>query len=380
MADTETRFLDALYRGATEDASLRDALVFAQAMFDCQAGALVSIDTRMPMLGSLALTSGVLSEHERLYAEQFSDIDPAPSIFAGLAPGAASSTDRLMSRDMRLNDPFVQEFFRPIGLVETLGGTLLRDRARFSLIGLQRGSDRPGFDDDDIARLERLIPHIRRALQLRQAFHRMEAKTLGLQAAMDRLPAGMALLDQQGSAIFINAAMRAIVRKPDGLALDRSGRPVPANVAARRRCDELLRDVSLGGAGGMVTVPRPSGERDYVVLVAPGTAVLAEMDWDRRGRAGTIVLVHDPAGRPLMPAELLEQAMNLPKGAARVVAALAMDDDLKSFAEREGVTIHTARFHLHTALAKTGARTQVELVRLAMRILRDIALSSGAAP
>jgi DNA-binding CsgD family transcriptional regulator len=54
---------------------------------------------------------------------------------------------------------------------------------------------------------------------------------------------------------------------------------------------------------------------------------------------------------------------------------LAADDDLKSYAERERLTIHTARFHLRRALEWTGARTQAELVRLAVRLLRDVALS-----
>ena len=74
---------------------------------------------------------------------------------------------------------------------------------------------------------------------------------------------------------------------------------------------------------------------------------------------------------------VLERALNLPKGAAKVIVALAGDEDLKSFAEREGVTIHTARFHLHTALARTGTRSQAELVRIAVRLLRDFALAEG---
>jgi DNA-binding CsgD family transcriptional regulator len=48
--------------------------------------------------------------------------------------------------------------------------------------------------------------------------------------------------------------------------------------------------------------------------------------------------------------------------------------DLRDFAEAKGITIHTARFHLRTALARTGTRTQVELVRMAVRLLRDLDL------
>jgi hypothetical protein len=156
--------------------------------------------------------------------------------------------------------------------------------------------------------------------------------------------------DGDGGAVFANAAMQGIARRA-------------------RRC-------SGRGPGGIVTVPRREGAKDYVILVAPPPGALRDLTWDSAGEAGALILVHDPDARPPQnAAEILEQAMHLPKGAARLVAALCADEDLKSFSEREGITIHTVRWHLRAALARTGARTQAELVRLAVRLLRDIALS-----
>jgi PAS domain-containing protein len=282
-----------------------------------------------------------------------------------------------LSEEERNALPFFNEFFRPIGLTETLAGNLFNDRGRFSLIGLQRGDDRPPFDDDDIARMEQLMPHITRAVQLRRTFVRLEAQNRALQAAIDRLPTGLVVLDSDGGAIFVNATMQALAKRADGLSLDRSGRPLLANLTARRRFDALLHDVSKGGAGGVLSAPRTSGARDYAVLVSPSPASLGHLQWDKPGIAGSLVLVHDPDSRSQAPPDVLERALNLPKGAAKLVAALAADEDLKSFAEREGITIHTVRFHLHTALARTGTRNQAELVRIAVRLLRDFALAES---
>jgi PAS domain-containing protein len=374
MDDFEARFLDALYRGVLDAHELKRALDLAREMFHCLGAALVSLDAQAPAL-HFALTAGVFDEHGRLYVEQFAKIDPAPAVFASLQAGTASSTDRIMTVEQRFDDAFVNEFFRPIGLLETLGGNLYSDNARFSLIGLQRGRDRPQFDDDDIGKLERLMPHITRALQLRRAFFRARAEGLGLQAMVDRMATGSVLLDAEGRAIFVNAAMRAIARRGDGITLDRTGRPLFANLEARRRFDALLHDVAERGAGGLLSARRSDGARDYVVLIAPLPAPLVHVAWEASAHAGAIVLVHDPAGREFGAVEILEQALHLPRGAARVVAALAADDDLKSFAERSGITIHTARFHLRAALARTGTRSQAELVRLAVRLLRDFALA-----
>jgi PAS domain-containing protein len=376
MDDPEAKFLDALYRGVVDSAGFKAALELAQGLFNCSGGALVALDAQAPGL-DVSVTCGVFDEYGRLYVDQFSKIDPAPGVFARLAAGTASTSDRILSTEQLTADPFVNEFFRPIGLVETLGGNLYSDQARFSLIGLQRGPDRPQFDDAEIAKLERLMPHITRALQLRRTFCRTETMSLGLQAALDRLPAGLALLDGDGAALFVNAAMRGIAQRSDGLTLDRMGLPLPLNIDARRRFEGLLHDVANGGAGGVVTIARASGLRDHVMLVAPAPSSADTLQWENPRRNGAIVLVHDPASEPRSAQDILEQGLHLPKGAARLVAALAGDDDLKSFAERAGVTIHTARFHLHTALARTGAKTQVELVRLAVRLLRDFALAQS---
>lgn len=380
MQDAEAKFLDTLYQGVTDGDALKRALELAQQMFNCLGGALVSFDAHAPAT-DIAMISGIFGEHARTYLQQFAAIDPAPAIFSRLPVGSVSTTDRLLSAEQQAELPFVHEFFRPIGLVETIAGPLRADRGRFSMLGLQRGEDRPQFDDADVARLERLLPHVTRVLQLRRTFVRLDARDRVLQAAIDRSPIGYVLLDlvDDGSAVFVNRAMQTIVRRADGLALDRSGRPRIAHAASRRRFDELLADVAQRGAGGIVTAPRSDGARDYVILVAPLPIGFSELasgrPSERAGEPGALILVHDPDTRTPDAAEILQQALRLPKSAAALVAALCADEDLKSFAGREGITIHTARWHLRTALTRTGAKTQAELVRKAVRMLRDLAIA-----
>jgi hypothetical protein len=282
MDDTEAQFLDALYSGVVESSDLRRALELIQSMFNCVGGALLSIDAKAPV-ADIVLMSGVSNEHGRLYAEQFIDIDPAPAIFARLAVGAASATDRLMTAKERKSLPFVNEFLRPIGVTETLGGNLFLDRQRFSLIGLLRGGDRPQFDDADIARLERLMPHITRALQLRRVFHRLETKNLALQTSLERSPAGLVLLDSDRTALFVNIAMHVIAKRGDGLALDRFGYPRLTNLVARAKFDALYEDAATGGAGGIVTAPRASGVPRIFHFSGPGACFARSIDLGQSG-------------------------------------------------------------------------------------------------
>ena len=174
--------------------------------------------------------------------------------------------------------------------------------------------------------------------------------------------------------MFTNAAFAAIIRRADGLSLDRNGRLNAASADARRRLGLLIDDVARGGAGGIVTVPRPGVALPYAVLVARSPSRSVHGSFTKGTSPAVAILVHDPDSRSSAPEEILAKGLGLTRSASRLVAALAGDHDLRSFAETEGVTIHTARFHLRTALSRTGARTQAELVRLAVRLLRDIDL------
>lgn len=368
----ERELLDTIYRGVTDGGALDEALDGLRLRYDCDGGAFVLLDLRTS--GSdLILTNGSWSAD---VAERYAAVaafDPAPRAFAMLARGTASTTDRLFDTTFKRSSTFWNEFFRPSGFVETLGTALFAEKSRFALLGLHRSAGRAPFDDDDVADLERILPHLVRAFQLRRRFVGLEARTQGFEDVIDRLEAGVVMLDAAGNLAFANRMARAVFARCDGIGLDKAGRLVIGPAEARNRVSALVAGIARGEAGGVVSVPRPEAG-GYAVLVAPAPA--AGDDWFAApfGTGRAILLIHDPDQRPRDPAAILRQALGLTRGAARLVAALAADDDLRSFAEANGVTIHAARFHLRLALARTQTASQAELVRLAVRLLRDFAL------
>src|SRR6266481_5411260 len=110
MSDSETQFLDTLYRGAIDGAELSRALQLIQDLFHCRGGALVAFDAHAPAT-DLSLISGLFADYGRLYLEQFVKIDPAPVIFSRLATGTASATKRMLTAEEQTALPFVNEFF-----------------------------------------------------------------------------------------------------------------------------------------------------------------------------------------------------------------------------------------------------------------------------
>jgi DNA-binding CsgD family transcriptional regulator len=370
--DDNQKLLDALYLGATDAQSFELAIAMLAARFGCGSSALALVDQQMPY-ANMFLTTGVLDpESSRRYSEYYGALDPAPAAVLKLDAGGVSPTRRLLG-DQHHRGEFFNDYYKSYGFEEALCANLFSESGRIAVLALHRGKERDEFSKDDIAELQRWIPHVTRALQLRRTFAQRQYHADGLASALDRIEAGVVVLNGDDKAVFVNATMRAIAERRDGLSLDRNGRPRAIKSDVQIRLSALINDAATGGPGGMLAVSRDHQARAYPVLVSQ-LATSLQLPLLGEGRGAVIVLVHDPDSRPRRAEEILQVGFGLTPGAARLVAALAADDDLKAFAQREGVTIHTARFHLRTALTRTGTKTQSDLVRSAVRLLRDMAL------
>jgi PAS domain-containing protein len=376
MQDREAQFLDALYLGVRDRAGFDRSLQLLCGVFDVQSASLLDFDAARPEI-SVHGTAGLFSgDAVRLYQQAFAAIDPAPPAFATRPVGTAIPTYRLLPEETKKPGVFLNEFFRPLGLEECLGGTLASQKGRFAMVGLHRAPDRRPFDDADIAKLETLMPHLARAIGLHRAFFELERKVGALTELCDRLAAGVIALDDDGRGIFANAAARAIAGANDGLSIDRAGRPFALDRDASVRLAELETDVRAGGPGGTLRVPRADGNPHYAVMVAPYFADEG-IEESRPRQRGTIFVIHDPLSRSKPTAETVAALFGLPPGAAALVAAIAADEELAAYAERAGISMNTVHYHMKSAYARTGVKRHSELVRLITAAMRDLADHRG---
>jgi PAS domain-containing protein len=367
-ADAEARIIDALYRGTRERDEFERAIALLAVMFDSPSVVLGAVDMVRPEV-QLTIGVGVVDSHQLSRYAEFAKLDPVSKPLMAMRPGTAATTLSLCPDVDRRRDPFINEYLRPIKLAECLAGPIYAEPGRFALIGVHQEVGRRQFDDGDAARLERLMPHLARALQLRRAFLDVERRGEVLAAIVDRCAAGMIGIDADGLVLFVNRAARDIAEQGDGIGLDRYGRLVVADRAAARHVARLQADVSAGGAGGTIRLARPSGLPACVLLVAPLPPPEVSA---HGGRRGTLFVIHDPMRRRPPTEQRIAHLLHLPMGAAKVVGAVLDGEDLRDYAERAGISMNTVRFHLKTAFARTDTHSQAELVRLAMSALADL--------
>jgi DNA-binding CsgD family transcriptional regulator len=85
-----------------------------------------------------------------------------------------------------------------------------------------------------------------------------------------------------------------------------------------------------------------------------------------------IFVIHDPLRADLPMGSTIGQLFGLPRATANLAAAIAGGEDMQDYADRLGISINTARYHLKTAFDRIGVHSQTELTRRIILALRDL--------
>ena len=232
-----------------------------------------------------------------------------------------------------------------------------------------------GWDSDRVALVERLAPHVRRFVSVRQALAAAEALGAGLAGLLDNNRIGVVQLDRSGQVLAANTPALEILRRGDGL-LDHDSALQASLPADHSRLQRLLARALPGlwgepPRGGSMTVQRPSGRSRLGLHVSP--VVNGVEDFGGR-RMAALVLVVDPArGWRVDPARV-ERLLGLTSSEGRVAALLAEGVSVRDIAATMGLRETYVRWLFQQIYRKLGVSGQVALVR---QVLAADALPRG---
>lgn len=229
-----------------------------------------------------------------------------------------------------------------------------------------RGEQAPPFSaaDKDLAR--RLIPHIKRALNLHQSIHQ-DRKVLSLYGrAMAQLLVGVVVLDKDCNVIECNPAAKSILDMQDGLRV--MGNQLEGTYANdNRKLQRMVKDALNQQAGLKValtealSISRPSGQLAWGVVVQ---SISPDQWTEGKQRPAVAVFVRDSEGKTQPPVKLAQQLFQLTPAETMLAIQLANGMSLEEAAEALNIRRNTARAHLRSIFSKTGVRRQMELVRI----------------
>jgi DNA-binding CsgD family transcriptional regulator/PAS domain-containing protein len=266
---------------------------------------------------------------------------------------------------------FYQDYLLPNGMGYVGARVLKNDRESVAAVAIQRARRQGPFELHELEFLDRLAPHVLRALRLQTRFADLAAQRWADRALRDRLPFAVIVLDKRRRIVELNPAAEQLLAAADGLTV-RHGCLRTMHSADQAALDQLIRGaiatVTRTGVngGGMLALRRgPSLGQPLGVTVmpvprqsaAPSLAVGARLP-------AAVVLVNNPESAPAPPEQALRCLYGLTPAEARLAAAFAAGDRLQDYAEAAELSLNYVRWLLKQIQAKTDTRSQVELVRV----------------
>jgi DNA-binding CsgD family transcriptional regulator/PAS domain-containing protein len=227
--------------------------------------------------------------------------------------------------------------------------------------------------DENVRRLQRLTPHLGRALDATLRLGRFADGTRQLARVLQLMPNPALLLDGKGRVTQANLPAEALLRTRDGLTLDRDrdgglrlAAASPTETAALSRALTQALAVASGTGselGEPLRLTRPSGAAPLLVLPVPLPPPAFAL-WDLLEPARVLVLIVDPSAPSRATAAAIQAAFGLTASEARVAVLIGSGRSGPEAAAMLGISPSTVKTHLKRCFEKTGVHSQVGLARI----------------
>ena len=167
----------------------------------------------------------------------------------------------------------------------------------------RRSRRRGGVGSSQIARVERLMPHVRQFVRVRQALARAQAGDTTVTALLENSRIGVLHLDGRGRILAVNDRARRILRR-EGPLSDTSGELCARTPDDQGRLARLVADAlptaSPVPVSGSMRLGRVSGVPPLVVHVKP--VGIPQPDYGARHVVARVLIVEPGRPRRLDPA------------------------------------------------------------------------------
>ena len=335
-----------------------------------------SVDAKSAMLRMVDYTGGQVGffdaiginhAYRQAYARHFMNID----IYRGLLETAPiGGVIRSNQIDGYKKTEFYNDYQKPQDMEHVCGSTLARNDDCTIQFGVQRGKRAGDFGQGEFDLLQAVLPHLVRAVQMRQMLGEASRQQALAESALHQLRFGVLLTDIQARPLFINRmAEHHIIASNGALSLSFYGLKTRKPEDAARLC-RMVADASSTtagkglSAGGEIRIACGDGSflhlcvaplsREHLVSGAATPSACAAIFISRPGS------VH-------LPWRKVASCYGLTQAEAKLAVRLANGGSPEEAAEHLGISIHTARTHLKAIFAKTGARRQSELVAILLQ-------------
>jgi DNA-binding CsgD family transcriptional regulator len=310
---------------------------------------------------SWGLPADVLARYESTFAAL--DIRMPAAL---QAPTDTVVTDEaLIDRSIYVSSQIYNEYLHPLDLERLMAVLPHNSSGTRTIVSVNRPSRTGTFERCEREFMQRLVPHLQRALLMSAKLAKATISNCLSEEVMTRMHFGVVLLGPGGTVISVNPVAEALLRARDALMQSR-GRLIAVERGLNDQLQRAIADAerirtgSLINAAGTVVCPRPGSHSRLYLLVAPLPAEAIDL----HGTAPlTVVFIFDETARPTIEPANLSFLYGISPAEARVAAKLAEGYQLGEIAQTFSLSIETVRTHVKHLLIKFNCGSQAMLIR-----------------
>lgn len=303
------------------------------------------------------------------YKERLALNDPFREPVLRLGRAGVFQGEDLLPNEGLLRTGLYRDLAAPLGYRYVTAIVLTVSVRRLEVISVWRRIDQGPMGEDGNRLLNLLVPHIQKALEIRQVLGVTQQRLAGGEAMADASSTATFLLNRQGCLIHSSAAADSLVSDKTAVALQ-NGVLVAADVQSR----DSLRALVMRAASHAYAPPAPApthaqslprtGSRQPLQLIA---TPLPHTHRDRSG-ADLLLLVTGPESSFCYPDTVLRALYGLTPAETEIANGLLTGYSLQEIASLRRVSIGSKRNQLKSKLSKTSTARQSDLMRLLMAL------------
>jgi DNA-binding CsgD family transcriptional regulator len=359
IADGISTIIDDLYAGTLDESAWKRALIGTA---DLVRGAATFVFCINPSTNVILRDEvyrfdpvAVIEYRSHWFSE---DIRVAASFTVPI--GQASFEERLMPIKQWTDSAVYNDFLVPYDSPWFLAFALHSTPTKVVNFSINSTRIRGPFNEHDARRIQPLIPHIKRALEIKDRLEFAQVQRSTLNRSLDSLSFGVLVLDKAGHILEASAIARELLGNQSGLGLNSDGTVWLREPAGKQFNAWIHTGIPpVEPADGLLHARRENARPLSVTVTRLPDPVES---WFGTGQPSWMLLLFDPDRELPTSTALIARDLGLSAREAEIATLLVSGYGVSVIARRLNISVHTARTHLKTIFAKTGSRSQTELI------------------
>ena len=265
--------------------------------------------------------------------------------------------------------PLVRLTKKLVGLERSVALRLNATPIWFDGLTLHFKAGRGNITDDETAISQIFLPHLAKSVEMSRPFLLLKKRFNAILSVIDRLQIGIVITNQAAEIITCNREAEELLAADNGLSQSRKkilgARSGKLQTILAQQIFAAANTKNPASFEAVISMPKRAGELPLLLEIFPLGNLVGEID---RLFMGAAIFITDPDKKEIISTKGMEKLFGLTKAESNICELITSGFRAEDVAEERNATLHTVRSQIKSLFQKTTTSSQVDLVRLALKV------------